>query len=161
MRRGFTMIELVAVLTIIGLAAGAVALNVRGATQRSRWEEVVDRIAEADASARDTCRMQGRRSMLLIDLPTGRIERADAEGRPLDSRTYQLPEGYRFVRACLAGEETLTGQLSLGVSTRGLGASYALLLEGQGKRQWLVFSGLTGQLTLMESDNAVRAILDS
>jgi prepilin-type N-terminal cleavage/methylation domain-containing protein len=169
-RRGFTLVEVAAVAVLMALLAGGVALTFAGPVQRMRAGEALDRVRTFDAAARLAARRSGRAADLTFDLRAGTLARADGPAAGRREVTYQatLPGGYRIDRLRATGGQAgggpidaSSGLVTLYCSPDGLARTYALRVVGPGLDQWVVFAGLTGQVTLVEDERAVDAILDS
>jgi type II secretion system protein H len=159
-RRGFTMIEILAVMVLLGLAAGVVAVNIRGPMREASLEEVVERIVDFDGQTRAIARRKGRPLRLRVDLTAGRLSRSDAEtGEELGAPAVVLG-GWRVEELRVRDEPIGSGTATLSVSRRGLSQSYALLLVGpHGERRWLLCAGLSGHFTQYDSHDGIENIL--
>lgn len=163
----FTLIEVMAVVLLLGLLAGATAWSLTGQARRATLAELTDRIAHADAMARLSARRLGEPTALRIDLDRQRLTWSSrgGVGARTAGRTVQLPSQIRFHRvrvaesaASLPGRESglrggdyQQGTAELPVSISGQSVTYALLLRqappiDDGPREvWLVVAGLSGQ----------------
>ena len=158
--RGFTMIEILAVMVLLGLAAGVVAVNIRGPMRRASLEEVVGRIVDFDGQTRAIARRQGRPLRLRVDLYAGRLARTDAESGEELGAPAVVPGGWRIEKLRVRDEQIGSGTATLSGSRRGLSPSYALLLVGpHGERRWLLCAGLSGHFTQCESYEEIENIL--
>lgn len=176
-RRGFTLVEVAAVAVLMALLAGGVAMTFAGPVRRMRAGDAVDRMRSFDATARLAARRSGRPAEWVLDLRAGTLERREgrAAGGTSDppEAVYpaSLPGGFRIdrVRAIAsAGEagrggpaDVSSGLATLTCSPDGLTRTYAVRLVGPGLDRWLVFAGLTGQLTQVDDEAAVDAIFES
>lgn len=96
--RGFTLIEILVTLVIMGLLAGLAALSVGGTAERAARDEA-DRLHQLLSYASDEATMQGEELGLLVEDGSYRILRLDPEseewqeasGKPFE--THVLPEG--------------------------------------------------------------------
>lgn len=187
-RGGFTLIEVMAVVVLIGLLAGATAWSMAGTVQRATRQETVDKLAHADATARMSARRLGSAS-LRIDLDTQRlwVVTPDLEtDQPRPGHVVKLPPNYRVAsvawvdpvtrgRAMARGYEVRVrtqGQVELAVSSAGLGRSYVLEVVGPGtdpddasravrdRPSWVLVSGLSGQVTVHDEQERIDKLLE-
>lgn len=170
-RRGFTLIELVAVIALIGLIVGATAWSMTGRVRGSTRANVVSRLAFADRMARLAAQRLGRPGSLRFDLAEQRVSRSmDGDGRS-ELHSLPLPRGVRIERVMVAGREvsadTRDAVVTIPMSSGGRSATYAVRIlfadadpqaaDGLGPRGgWIVFAGLTGQVTLVSDDSDVE-----
>jgi general secretion pathway protein H len=99
--RGFTLIEILVTLVIMGLLAGLAALSVGGTAERAARDEA-DRLLQLLFYASDEATMQGEELGLLVEEESYRILRLDPE-----TETWQAASEKPF------GEHTLPGGLTL------------------------------------------------
>jgi len=175
-RRGFTLIEMIAVVLLLGLLAGSVAYAMTGELRRGTREEAVDVIRYMDHMTRLTADRFGRPCALRFELDKRRLRRViDPAGRSAETlSTRRLPRPFRIDRLVAAtvddqrrGKPTLTkvrgwehGRADVNVGVDGRGPTYALRLTGDARDEWLVFAGLTGRMMRVEDERAVDNLFD-
>lgn len=100
---GFTLVELMVVLAILGLAAAAVVLTLPGEERSVRSE--ADRLAARLAAARDVAVIEGR-SVAVNFAPSGYgfERRVNGEWEPLPGRAFERRNWPRDVRFAAGGE---------------------------------------------------------
>lgn len=173
---GFTLIEVMAVVALIGLLAAATAWSLADDAQRARHDDVIDRLTHTDELARAAARRMGPRT-LHFDLERQRVwvqGPADSSGRPRSTHALTMPSGFRIEQVLWLDpdmgsvnqkgqRETIVesaGEVQVPISPEGISHTYAIKLNGPepaGQRlskneqtkqdTWLLFSGLTGQIT--------------
>lgn len=160
--RGFTLIELTAVLLILGVAAAAVTLRMQGPMCNARMKDVIDEIGAFDQLTRTYAREHDRPVRLVVNLSAGRLSRQD-EGEAEELGTaLELPEGYRIARLRVRGEDLWSGRVSVRCSEWGLTPTYAMRIDGpSGKSRWVVIAGLTGELVRAEDEDELRDIIET
>lgn len=145
--RGFSLIELTAVLAILAVVAGGVAVRSHVAARQARMADLLDGIAEYDRRTRRHARTHDRPARLVIELGGRPIRRTTAEGAA-EGAPLELPDGWAVEEVRLADRRVRTGSVALGCSRSGLTPSYGLLLAHRhGQRRWLLVAGLTGQVS--------------
>lgn len=172
-RKGFTLIEVMAVVVLLGLLAGGVMLSLAGDTHRARRADVIDRLTHEDELARLAACRSGSPAILRLDLKAQRLWRVDM--LPQEQRlshSWQIPASFRVQQvlrpASSAGADAAVMQIDSGIAelpfnSAGCGSSYALHLvpreaAADEKETWLVFAGLTGQCIVMNHESEVRDI---
>jgi prepilin-type N-terminal cleavage/methylation domain-containing protein len=177
-RGGFTLIEIMAVVTLLGLLAGATAWSLAEDARASSRAKVVADLAHADRMARLTAQCAGRPCGLRFDLKEQSFQRVAGPGEvPEPAHVTTLPKGFRIERMVTAAgdsaDETPPGsagsETTAWYSRAGGSGSYALLLAFEdgpsgklsseslaGSSVWLVFAGVTGQLTLVRNEAEVE-----
>lgn len=149
------------VLLVLAVSAAAVTLNLRPLVYESQMSEVIADLGEFDRLTRTQAARGNRTMRLVVDVSRGRLRRLNAESLEEAGRAMALPGDYRFSRAMVGRVDVAIGEVAIPCSGRGLTPTYALELEGPGgRRQWMVFAGLTGQLIQVENEDQVRDIWD-
>jgi len=159
--RGLTLIEVMAVVALLGLLAGATAWSLAADARRAAQADVVSTIAHLDHTARLAAQRTGEATRLRFDLERGRVQvvRGDDHAEP---RTVALPAGFRLDRMLLQGadaaasvdvDERTYGTVDVPMATSGFSVTYAVLLMSNDETTWLVFTGLTGQLNQVTDED--------
>lgn len=185
--RGFTLIELMAVVVLIGLLATATAITLADEKQAATRRDVIDRLIDADQSARLSARRLGP-SVLRFDLSGQRVwvvtpDAATTGPRP--GHSMGLAEGFRIARLTwLDPEEAVRsgrprprvvhehGRIDLPIASGGISRTYVIELVGpalaeraeRGEKEqttWLLVSGLTGQVTVEDDQTTIDNLLDA
>jgi len=183
--RAFTLIEVMAVVVLLGLLASASVLTLTEQVQHCRQADVLDRLTHEDHLARLAARRLGHGCILRLDLDRQRLWRADTVGAEEGlTHGWKLPAGYRMARVLqpagssdlsAAGQlesNTTTGIADVSIGVGGYSATYAIQVvtaspaerrDAAGTREepslWLVFAGLTGQRTVMQHEEEVHNLL--
>ena len=181
-RSGFTLIEMMAVVTLLGLLAAVTVWSLGDDVRRSSRGSLVAAINHADRLGRLASRRFGKQCVLRFDLDKQQISRLfpSGQGDTAAGHMLRLPTGYRIERvvtalpfAAVSDSGQAWGAVDSGMadivcSTAGRSVSYAVGLtfpggatgqdagdELAGGEIWLVFSGLTGEMTLVHDEDAV------
>ncbi len=158
-RRGFTLIELTMVLLILAVIAAGATLRVQAPLTTARAGEAVDRIRQFDRLTRAAAYRQDRPLSLIVDLSAGKLERTDEAGRSVDGGPLQLGGRCKIARVLVRGRQRSAGRVTVPCSRRGLTPSYALAVDIDGRRQWLLFAGLTGEMIQVADETQAQEIL--
>jgi len=155
-RRGFTLIEMMAVVIIMALLATAAALSFARPMRVARGRDAVDQVRSLDASARQFARRFGRPIEIVFDLSNGTLAR-----RERDEIAFQtsLSHGCRIDEVRASGQSFSLGEASIECAGSGMSRTYAVHLVGPELDQWLVFAGLSGQVTQVNDVSQVEDIL--
>lgn len=160
--RGFSLIEITAVLLILSIAAGAVALKSHVAIRKARMRDAAERVVDFDHLTRVYARRQDKPVRLLVDLSAGRISRTGRSGQDVLGAALDLPAGCTIMSLVLGEKSFTVGSVAIGVSRHGLSSTYALLLrDGAGREQWILFAGMTGEVLWPEDENELRQIVSA
>ena len=175
---GFSLIEVAAVMLIVGLLAGTAALSLRGVGLNVDLEGWVEQAATLDRRARERAQRDGVPRGVVVDLEAqtmwveraGVMQRQDEEAA---SNKLLPPKGWRYVDAghldgdlASLSNETKNfrgrGQVSFTVASDGFGDSYAVELRDRADRLrgWLVAGG-SGQTTMYDDERLWRETLQT
>lgn len=156
-RHAFTLMEILAVLAIIGILATSAALSVRRSAPRENAEQFQARLSDWSEHAR--AQAERERQPFALELHPGAKEwTSHPDGQTQPTRECPLPRGWDLIN--LRGETVQwTGSpLLLPLDIHGQSASIALeLRDPQGEYRFLVMSGLTGQTTWFDRKEAADA----
>lgn len=166
-RGGFTLIELMAVVVLLGLTAGAVAWSMTGTLARRTAEDAAAQIAGVDRQARVTAERQARDLVLRIDLNRQRLRWFDPDSGD-GGHPRPVPRAYRIDRVWVmddAGRVRINdrNQVDITITGRGRSATYAIRMavttdqpDAQASDGWMVFAGLTGQVTWIGNEDELQ-----
>jgi prepilin-type N-terminal cleavage/methylation domain-containing protein len=159
---GFSLIELTVVLLIMAIIVSAVVLQLSGPMHNAQMRDVIARVVRFDSLTRTYAGNNDLSVRMEVDLNAGEIRRMARDSTDQLGRRLVLPSGFRITRLVLGNQEVEAGSVSMSCSQAGLTPSYALEIGGPGgRRRWLVFAGLTGQMTEIEDDKGIEEIWTS
>lgn len=160
-RRAFTLLELLLVLGIICLMAGAATLQLRQPYRRVRFESVAESLVEVDRQVRSRSRAANAAGLMQIDLERRKLSIQFPAGVVASLPDYRLPSGFMLTRLRTSAGEYRGGRATVMIRPDGVSITYALLLETAEQSRWIIFLGGTGQVLLAESANEVQKLFSS
>ncbi|MEM6471125.1 MAG: prepilin-type N-terminal cleavage/methylation domain-containing protein [Planctomycetota bacterium] len=152
-RRGFSLIELVIVLVILGIIAGFATQRLRGVTARKSLADATDRIRAFDTAL--------RREALVNRKPVAaRIDRGSSMliVRSSPTQEFRLP-GRVTIQSIVMGREFAGPQDSLMARSDGASQSYAIELRCDESTRWVMVAGGSGQMKVFADRQAVAMLL--
>ena len=170
-RRGFTFIEVIAVVALLGILAGGTAYYLADQVQASSSDSAVGQLAYADRLTRLRARRLGRECVLRFDLDEQAVTRFENRHGELQRRSAGLnvPVRCRIEQVWTVGlvgqSETGapgrlarhgTGVVDVAFSPAGRSATYALKLVSGPSAVWVVVAGLTGEVTVEENEKQLH-----
>lgn len=157
-RGGFTLVELIIVVAIIGMLTGVVAVRLRGPYRQARFEDVLQRVAVLDGQVRSYTQRFGKPQQLMVDMQNDVLyTRNPGGGRGLSFR--ETVAGSADVDRVLLPEGPVGGgTATINFSEDGQARSYAVSFRLGKQQVWLLFSGVTGQVTQLDGETDVREI---
>lgn len=168
--RGFTLIEVMAVLVLLTLCTAAVTLSLAPAADRARWTDALDRLRQFDVTARHVAQRSGQPLALNFDLGTQtmRAVRAD-DAAGMDATDgpapRHMPTGFRLAGVRTAQDDVAFGRLTIDCSSQGRTPTYAVGIESEATHEqiWAVMPGLAaaaGPLEVIRDRWALDEIFD-
>lgn len=157
---GFTLYELVAVMVLMAIIAGTVAISVRGHVSNAQLETFLDRLETFDARARADARRLSQSVALAFDSNDQRVSQINADvAYASTGRSFAVPHGVDIAQCKTANQASDRGMLQIAVSPFGQTDTYALRLDASGGRSvWLVVLGASGQCLRFDKENDVEEI---
>lgn len=159
-RRGFTLIEIMAVVVIMAIFATAAVVTLGGTLAGARMQDAVYRVKHFDATSRSFAQKFARPTEMVYDLTGGRFYRAKTDDRSDVSAAGRMPQRIAIDRVLVGRDSYPSGEAVVACSSDGRTPSYAVLLKGAGRERWLVFSGISGYVTETEDESEVLDMFD-
>jgi len=157
---GFTLLELLVVLTLTALLVGIAAVRLGRSYRDAQFEDTVGRIPFADRLVRSHARQFAESGELVIDLDENRVFARSTDVGSEPRRQTVLPGSTRIDCVALAGRRVYRGTVAIPVTPDGQTPSYAVRLKlGDRRTRWLLMAGITGQATEYENATDVKEIL--
>lgn len=159
-RTGFTLIELIAVLVLVGLISATAMLRFSSSTRRATFEWSLDRVVAADQVMRTHATSTGQAGRLRFEIGRGRLERIVGPKAVIFS-VVDLGERQRITRFLAAQRHVETGTVEVPYDPEGHSETFALEIEGPADQSaWILFAGLTGQTRRFGDRRDVERILE-
>lgn len=158
---GFTLIEILFVIAIIGMLTATAALRFGGLTQKAGMEWTLGRFESLENSLRQDATLHHRQVKLSLELGTGHVIRTQGIGKK-DSMSLDFGSHMVIDRYVSAKRDTSTGQVQIDYSPEGTSHTFAVSLKSRTNARplvWLLFAGTTGQVTRWENEEDVLQIL--
>ena len=152
-RAAFTLIELLAVIAILGMFASVATVAVRDSISAARQQLEWQRLQSLDITLRAQCRRLNKSATLQVDLDTGTWERHIAGLQPL-----RLAETSSLDGIANRGQVMRAGRATLFYHADGTSDSYAVRLTADADNQWLLVCGGSGQWIGEVSHDTLRAL---
>lgn len=152
---GFTLIEMMLAVMLMALLAGAVAMGFSQPLKSSRTVDAIEVVRSFDNMARQSAVASGSNARLVFDVAQNSLMLRDgAELTQLRSRI-SLPQGCRIDAVRIDEHLVSSSEAILDISPHGWSKTYAVHLLCPGSDRWLVFAGMTGQMTQVQNESEI------
>jgi prepilin-type N-terminal cleavage/methylation domain-containing protein len=159
-RRAFTLIEMTAVILLLGLLTGGVLLSFAAPLDAIRMRQAIEQICAFDSSARQAARRAGREIEMVLDLSDQQLIRRELrDDQRRQTARVSLPVGTRVQEVRGAARSFSSGSVVIRISPLGISRSFALRLAGPQGDRWLMVAGLSGQIVLIDDEERIESIL--
>lgn len=160
-QRGFTLLELLLVVTILAMATAAVAIRWSAVARNASAAATVTRLEAVDAHLRQFARGRRRPCVLALDRRAGRIQKRYLGEEQTASPWESLGTGVTLTEIRVAGATGQPSVVEIPFTRTGVSASYGLHLTGPGEKEaWLVVAGASGQFISLSMESEWDAALD-
>jgi type II secretion system protein H len=158
-RYGFTLIELSAVLAIMGLLAAACVLSLIPTAREHRFDATCKELAFADSQLRSAARQSGTAQHLVIDLNHNAfLWRQSADSTTVLAR---LPEAWELKVRTPDVAIADNGQVDIAYSPEGYSQTYAIRLPHGDEDHWMIVAGLSGRIFWTNDEKQLQSIFES
>lgn len=146
---GFTLLEMLAVILLIGIAAAAVAVAVTQGLASARIGAASGELAAALRATRTQAIVHGRQQTFQLDI-------RDATYQGADGREVHLPKGMQLGITSAASDQAANGVARIRFFPDGSSTGGRITLQS-GRRQWHVnVSWLTGAVSVFDTAEVRR-----
>ena len=148
-RRAFTLLELLVVTALLGVACAIVFVSVAGATEKEQLDGLLRRIADGYGAARAGAICQGQTCSIRYDLRQNRITLATPGAPDTEPVEIALPGACQLVAVTPAETDDC---VTVTVGPTGVGRSHTVAVRW--KNQWrgtVAINGFTGHSEIASS----------
>jgi prepilin-type N-terminal cleavage/methylation domain-containing protein len=156
-RTGFSLIEMLVVITIVGLLAGMAMLKWSGTISKMQFGNDLAGIASFDRRARNLAIQRNESLRLIVDLDNNAFMCQHRKIAQSVTTTFGLSNASQIENVATIDGQAVGGQIEVYLSESGTSASYAVLISNEKRKRWLLFVGGTGQVFSGKSDEEIQA----
>jgi type II secretory pathway pseudopilin PulG len=151
-RLAFTMLELIAVVVMIGLISAVSMISIGGHLDQAKMIRTSQEIARADQKERDAARQSPLLGGLTIDKGKQRLQFIRS------GKTIAMGDNLKFNGPLIM--PTSSGSRTIAFSQTGQSPTYALQITSKrGASRWVVIVGTTGQAWFSDDSDQVRSLM--
>lgn len=156
--KGFTLIELTAVILIMGLLAAGAVLSLAHTASNQCSRSLPELLRQADALVRSAARQSGCRQQIIFDLDDQKVF---WQTNPAGDKVCLIRLGATDSLAVWTTDrEISSGQVTIDYSTGGRTPTYALhLTSSEDSPKWMVIAGFTGKVFTTDDEKEFETIL--
>lgn len=159
MRKGFSLIELLTVLTIISMIGMAVGVRFTEPYKSATFQSDLERLVDFDFKIRQHASGANKLSSIVFDLDQNRIEASrwvDDKEKRIGFKTSSHVD---LVNVTTQSENSSNGQFRLGVDADGASSTYVVQISNGETTKWVLFAGRTGQHQIYNEETDVEKAL--
>ena len=163
----FTLVEVIAVIAVLGLLAGATAWSMADDVRQSSLNDAVDRVAHIDRSARAASIRFGQPGELVMDMQQQTLTRSLGRGFAVTEAHPVHIDGPATVDRVLIlshrrpiVERTEHDTARITYTAAGRSRSYAVRVSLGANHTWLLVAGLTGHVTRLDDLDDPQSLLN-
>jgi prepilin-type N-terminal cleavage/methylation domain-containing protein len=159
-QQAFTLVELLAVMVIMGILAGSVMFSLKTPYQSAKMENALERIMFMDRQLRDHARRFNRPAEMQINFTNGVVTGAEPKKRETVIPSFSLGAGVQIDQVAFGRHRIDSGVVSIDFSAHGCTPTYAMRFSnGSNIKHWLVFLGITGQIVQIDNEKEIDELL--
>lgn len=158
---GFTLLELLVVVTIVSLVAATAVLKLGGGLRRAQLRRATEVVTEIDRHARQLAVRGASRCELRILVTDGVFELSrEGVGEDEFQRRWQLAPPIGITSAATPRESRTSGDVVVRYGPHGRSDTYAVSVGSpSGEPRWLLVAGGTGQIIEDLSEREIERVL--
>lgn len=156
MRSGFTLIELVVVVVVMGILSCLAVITLGGTTDRYQLSRATETIELFDARARRDARRLGE--PIVATIQRSRNQLMVSGDRAADAR-FRLPQSVEITQIRMRRRVVAGRDVEIPFNRQGVCPTYAVQIQRGKLRRWVVVLGLSGQVVALNDQGEVDEIL--
>lgn len=152
-RRAFTLVEVMACMLLLALAATIVVVSLRPRQRHADFEQTLEKLWNQNQLARQRATRLSQHVAIRFDLDQQMVELLGRDGGRLANATeIRLPQNIRIEKLRWGAKWYDHGRVELAVTDRGQSASYGLVVGDGSRREFFLVAGLSGQVQKVAND---------
>lgn len=160
-RSAFSLIELVTVLTIIGLVIATVSLNWLAPLREAQFSETIRKIQSIDQQTRLHARSRLANTWVEFEIGNGKVRYSKYSNQGKESTlVYQLPNDHQVVQIKTATQKISQGVFRYPINQFGISESIAIQIADGNRNQWVVILGGTGQSKAYDDESQFEIAIE-
>ena len=160
-RPAFSLIELMVVLVIISLVAGAVGLRWSSVFRKYNESTQVEKLIRFENSSRQHAMLKGKPCSIEFDFEANEVRASRWSGGQEFFRTIGFESGYKLIDGGSHPSLVSSKRFTVDISPRGNSQSYVARVSNGDKTEWLVFVGGSGQVMRTKAKEKVVGLLSN
>ncbi len=156
-RDGWTLIELMMVVTLISLVALATTFNFAGPLKSARYSSACQQVRDLDHRIRRECLKSNRAAEIQFDLEKGSLN----TNGPETKKKYELPSQVMIRAIVDSGGKVRKTATTIRFDGYGGSPTYGVAIGMNERTRWFVFLGRTGECIELENEQETKAFFKS
>ncbi len=156
-RAGWTLLEIMVVVTLIAMATAMATMNFRGPLIKTRYRAFAQRLVDVDHRLRRQCLQNNQANYLTVDCDRNEFSYTNHQGNP--QRVGCPPRSQLKYWMDDSGKRS-TRRVRIHYDSHGASSSFAVCITLGKTQSWLVFLGRTGECLKCSHEKQVKEIFD-
>ncbi len=156
---GFTLIEMMLAVLLLALLSSAAALTFSGQLKEAQTRDSLEQLRSFDETTRLFARRYGHAEKIVFDLTANTLSRRDGPDGAAVRAQVSWPTGFWVDEIRVGSAGAVRSGSTIDVSASGISPSYAIRLRGPELDQWVLFAGLTGDMTKVPDEQTMATLL--
>ena len=157
MRAGWTLLEVMVVVTLIAMATAMATINLNGPLVSTRYQAFIQQVVDVDHQLRRQSLQSNRANHLTIDCQKQEIAYSNARGK---QKIIGCPPRSQLKYWMDDTGQSSSKKVRIHYDSHGASSSFAVCIQLNRKETWIVFLGRTGEYLKLSSENEAKQILE-